>query len=48
MKMLDRNVYNIQQIMNKKLKMRPVPKILFCKETKNNRGTKDREDIIKY
>jgi len=34
MKMLDRNIYDIQQIMNKKLKMRPVPKILFCKETK--------------
>lgn len=34
MAMLDRNIYNIQQIINKKIKMRPVPKISFYKETK--------------
>lgn len=34
MKMLNRNIYDIQQVLNKKLNMRPVPKILFCKEEK--------------
>ncbi len=34
MKMLNRKIYNIQQILNKKLKMRPVPKILFYQERK--------------
>ncbi|MFA5228306.1 MAG: 30S ribosome-binding factor RbfA [Candidatus Paceibacterota bacterium] len=34
MNLLNRNIYNIQQIMNKKIKMRPVPKIVFLKETK--------------
>ncbi len=32
--LLNRNIYNIQQILNKRLKMRPVPKITFKKETK--------------
>ncbi|MDD3386399.1 MAG: 30S ribosome-binding factor RbfA [Candidatus Pacebacteria bacterium] len=34
MALLNRNVYNIQQIINKKIKMRPVPKISFYQETK--------------
>ncbi|MFA5086709.1 MAG: 30S ribosome-binding factor RbfA [Candidatus Paceibacterota bacterium] len=32
--LLNRNIYAIQQILNKRLKMRPVPKIAFRKETK--------------
>tara|TARA_B100001971_G_scaffold206690_1_gene225840 strand:+ start:1590 stop:1937 length:348 start_codon:yes stop_codon:yes gene_type:complete len=27
------NIYSLQQILNKKLKMRPVPKIIFVSET---------------
>ena len=35
MKMLNRNIYEIQQQINKKLNMRPIPKIIFAhdKET---------------
>lgn len=32
--LLNRNIYAIQQILNKRLKMRPVPKIAFRKEMK--------------
>jgi ribosome-binding factor A len=32
--LLYRHVYDIQQLLNKRLRMRPVPKIIFKKETK--------------
>lgn len=32
LKTLGRNIFSIQQILNKKLKMRPVPKILWLPE----------------
>ena len=31
--LLNRHIYDLQQMLNKKLKMRPVPKIEFFKET---------------
>lgn len=40
MKMLDRNIYDIQQIMNKKIHMRPVPKISFVRESKTAEAQK--------
>ncbi|MFA5368464.1 MAG: 30S ribosome-binding factor RbfA [Candidatus Paceibacterota bacterium] len=38
--LLYRHVYDIQQILNKRLKMRPVPKIIFKKETKTTEAAK--------
>jgi len=32
--LLNRHIYALQQSLNKKLRMRPVPKIMFRKETK--------------
>jgi len=32
--LLKRKIYFIQQVLNKKLKIRPVPKIIFIKESK--------------
>jgi ribosome-binding factor A len=32
--LLNRHIFALQQLLNKKLKMRPVPKIIFKKETK--------------
>ncbi len=32
MGILGRNIYDIQQILNKRIKMRPIPKIVFVKE----------------
>jgi len=32
--LLNRHIYDLQQRLNKKMKMRPVPKITFYKETK--------------
>ncbi len=29
---LNKKIYKIQQALNKRLKMRPIPKIVFCKE----------------
>ena len=34
MALLKRKIYGLQQILNKKMKMRPVPRIAFFKETK--------------
>ena len=34
LEILNRNIYNIQQILNKRLKMRPIPKIIFKREEK--------------
>ena len=31
--LLQRNIFNLQQMLNKKMKVRPVPKIKFVKET---------------
>ena len=33
MRILDSQIYNIQQILNKRLRMRPVPRIDFIEET---------------
>ncbi len=38
LRILNRNVYKIQQELNKKLKMRPVPKIIFIKEESTKRA----------
>lgn len=38
---LQKNVYDIQQILNRKLRMRPVPKIRFIVD----KGEKNREEI---
>lgn len=40
---LKRNVYLLQQIINKKLRIRPVPKIIFLKETKTKEAAKIEE-----
>ena len=40
---LNKLVYFIQQKMNKKLKMRPVPKIIFCEEEKTEEAAKVEE-----
>ena len=37
---LDREIYNIQQNLNKRLKMRPVPKIKFQKEERTKEAEK--------
>ena len=34
LEILNRNIYGIQQILNKRLKMRPIPKIIFKREEK--------------
>jgi len=31
-KILNKNIYNLQQFLNKRLKMRPIPKVRFLKE----------------
>jgi ribosome-binding factor A len=38
--LLYRHVYDIQQLLNKRLQMRPVPKIIFKKETKTVEAAK--------
>lgn len=30
--LLNRNIYNLQQMLNRRLKMRPIPKIIFIEE----------------
>ncbi len=37
---LNKNVYNIQQQLNKRLKMRPVPKIKFKEEKKTEEAAR--------
>ncbi len=46
LKMLGRKVYFIQQGINKKLKIRPVPRIQFVKETKTEEAARI-EEILK-
>ncbi len=38
MNILNRNIYEIQQILNKRLRMRPIPKIIFVKEEETKRA----------
>jgi ribosome-binding factor A len=45
--LLKRHIYDIQQILNKKLKMRPVPKIEFLKETKTKEAGRIEELLAK-
>ena len=40
---LNRNIYNIQQQLNSRLNMRPVPKIIFKKEEKTEQAAKIEE-----
>jgi len=40
---LDKNVYNIQQQLNKRLRMRPVPKIKFKEEKKTEEAARIEE-----
>ncbi|MBM3250943.1 MAG: 30S ribosome-binding factor RbfA [Candidatus Nealsonbacteria bacterium] len=42
-KILNNNIYHIQQILNKRLKMRPIPKIIFKKEEKTGEASKIEE-----
>ena len=46
LKNLDRSIYEIQQSLNKKLKVRPVPKIIF-KYDKNPKEASNIENILK-
>jgi len=45
--LLGRRIYDIQQILNKKLKMRPVPKIEFLRETKTKEASRIEELLAK-
>jgi ribosome-binding factor A len=40
MDLLKRKIYFIQQVLNKKLKIRPVPKIIFIKESKTKEASR--------
>ncbi len=44
-KILNRIVYHIQQLLNKSLNMRPIPKIIFCKEDKTSQAARV-EDVL--
>lgn len=44
---LNRNIYNIQQELNKRLLMRPVPKIIFKKEGKTKEAARIEELLVK-
>ncbi len=41
--LLNRHIYDLQQILNKKMKMRPVPRIEFHKETKTAEASRIEE-----
>jgi ribosome-binding factor A len=45
--LLNRHIYDLQQMLNKKLKMRPVPKIEFLKETKTKEAGRIDELLFK-
>ena len=45
--LLNRHIYGLQQMLNKKLKMRPVPKIEFFKETKTKEAGRIDELLMK-
>jgi len=40
---LNKNIFNIQKTINKRLEMRPVPKIIFAKEKKTSEAGKVEE-----
>jgi len=42
-KILNRIIYHIQQLLNKSLNMRPIPKIIFCKENKTYQAARVEE-----
>ncbi len=44
---LKKNIYNIQQHLNKRLNMRPVPKIIFKQEEETKRAAKVEELLEK-
>ena len=46
-KMFNNNIFDIQQKINKTLKMRPVPKIIFVKETEISKAAKIEEILVK-
>jgi len=43
MEILEKNVYDIQQELNKRLNMRPIPKIIFKKEGKTEQADRVEE-----
>lgn len=45
--LLKRHIYDLQQILNKKIKMRPVPRIEFLKETKTKEAGRVEELLYK-
>lgn len=45
--LLNRHIYDLQQMLNKKLKMRPVPRIGFLKETKTKEAGRIDELLMK-
>ena len=47
LEILNRNIYNIQQILNKRLKMRPIPKIIFKREEKTKEAARVEELLNK-
>ena len=46
-KVLNQSIYNIQQELNKRLNMRPVPKIMFRKEEKTKQAARVEELLEK-
>jgi len=46
-KVLNKSIYNIQQELNKRLNMRPVPKIMFKKEEKTKQAARIEELLEK-
>ena len=44
---LERNIYNLQKKLDKRLKMRPVPRIEFLKESKSEEAQKIEEILDK-
>jgi len=45
-KILNRIIYHIQQLLNKCLNMRPIPRIIFCKEDKTYQAARV-EEVLK-
>ncbi len=45
--LLKRHIYDLQQMLNKKMRMRPVPKIEFAKETKTAEAARIEELLQK-
>jgi ribosome-binding factor A len=43
LELLNRHIYDLQQKLNKKMRMRPVPKITFYKETKTAEASRIEE-----